>query len=111
MSDRKYDPELLARRMCGKRGQPDDLASALGLKANSLGRALRRMKARGHPVSVVAHPLNGVVYSYEMPERVCAQEGCGTVLSRFNPLDYCALHKPQEELPLQWFLMPNRRST
>jgi len=27
--------------------------------------------------------------------RICAEPGCGTVLSRYNPDDYCALHAAQ----------------
>lgn len=34
--------------------------------------------------------------------RVCAHEGCNTVLSRYNPDDYCALHcVPEEDEPIE----------
>lgn len=29
--------------------------------------------------------------------RVCSHESCGTVLSRYNSDDFCALHKPPEQ--------------
>jgi hypothetical protein len=111
LSDYRYDPALLERRFCGKSGQPDDLASAHGLNADSLGRALRRMGRKGAPVTVVDHPLQGVIYRFEKPARTCRHKGCKTILSRYNSLDYCSLHQPKEDLPERWFLTPNRRTT
>lgn len=106
--DPRYNHDLLARRICGKRAQIDDLASATGLNADTLSRTLRRMREAGYPVVVEEHPIRGSVYSYERQRRRCRRRGCRTVISRYNPSDYCSLHQPKEDLPQEWFLEPNR---
>ena len=109
--DNVYDEKLIERRMCGKRGTPQDLASALQVDSAVLTRILRRMRDDGHPITVEPHPIDGVIYSYEKPKRTCKKLGCHTKLSRYNSGGYCALHQPAEDLPLHWFLMPNRRTS
>lgn len=102
--DPRYEPELLARRLCGKSGTLEDLARASGLNPDSLGKCLRRMRDDGHPIKIEPHPISGLVYSYEKPQRVCAHPGCGTKLSRYNYTDYCAAHARAEDLPQKWFV-------
>ena len=102
-----YDEELVARKMCGKRGSPADLASAFGMDASVLTRILRQMRDGGHPVVVAQHPIAGTIYSYESKPRTCVKRGCHTRLSRYNSSDYCSIHQPEEDLPQDWFLMPN----
>lgn len=99
--------DLLVRRICGKRGQIADLASALEMCENTLAKQLRRLQEQGHPVVIIDHPIRGKLYAYERRPRTCRKRGCRTRLSRYNHSDYCSLHQPEEDLPQQWFLMPN----
>ena len=47
----------------------------------------------GRP-STLAEPTQRVKTYRE--GRVCAHEGCGTHLSRYNPYDYCGLHEDEQ---------------
>lgn len=80
----------------------DYLAAELGITKRCVGRCFKRLRARGIGIVVVgADPVRMTrtglttksLYRIGMPRgRVCAHEGCGTVLRTTNPSERCELH-------------------
>lgn len=77
-----------------------EVAARLGHTTHSIGSTLRRMEQAGELIADRAGPGE----SHARPTywlrprvrgRVCAHPGCGTILSIYNPDDYCALHAPE----------------
>lgn len=70
-----------------------ELAAELGVSANDAEHILARLRRRGLPVELIAgldpEPRYRVLYP---KGRVCAAEGCGTLLRRTNPSDRCERH-------------------
>lgn len=47
-------------------------------------------------------PLGNRRSKLSAPGRVCKEEGCGTVLSRYNETDYCSLHNNPRKAKRIW---------
>ena len=95
--------DLLMRRLCGKSGSADDLSRALGITEDRFHVLVRSMRKRGDPVTTRESVVGSTIFDFSRGERVCAFEGCGLRLSRYNPTPYCTLHTVPEELPDEWF--------
>jgi len=78
----------------------EQVAAECGISRAAAARDMYRLRAEmGVEVCCMgeADENNGrhgpYLYTVRLPAgRVCAQDGCGTVLSRRNPSDRCALH-------------------
>lgn len=81
--------ELLSEHVCTMTG----LVGELGVTANDVEHIVARLRANGLPVAPIDvgddEPLYRVLYPRG---RVCASEGCRTLLRRSNPADSCELH-------------------
>jgi transcriptional regulator with XRE-family HTH domain len=70
-----------------------ELAAELQVSANDAEHILARLRRRGLPVELIEgldpEPRYRVLYR---KGRVCAAEGCGTLLRRTNPSDCCERH-------------------
>ena len=81
--------ELLSEHACTVTG----LAGDLGVSANDVEHIVARLRANGLPVATVYVGDDEPLYRLLYPAgRVCAAEGCGTLLRRSNPADTCELH-------------------
>lgn len=81
--------ELLTEHVCTTTG----VARDLGISANDVEHIVARLRKNGLPVATIdvgdEEPLYRVLYP---AGRVCASEGCRTILRRSNPADTCELH-------------------
>jgi len=81
--------ELLADHSCSMAG----VVRELGVSANDAEHIHARLRRAGLPVATLdvgdEDPLYRVLYP---AGRVCATEGCGTILRRSNPAVTCELH-------------------
>lgn len=81
--------ELLSRASWTLAG----LAEELGLDLNDAGHILARLRRAGLPVAEHSAGRDEAVFRILYPAgRVCAAEGCTTILRRSNPSDHCELH-------------------
>jgi len=70
-----------------------ELAGGLGVSANDAEHILARLRRAGLPVAMLDVGDEDPLYRVLHPAgRVCAAEGCGTILRRSNPADTCELH-------------------
>jgi hypothetical protein len=81
--------ELLAEHSCTML----DVVRELDVSANDVEHIVARLRANGLPVATIdvgdETPLYRILYP---AGRVCAAEGCRTLLRRSNPSDTCELH-------------------
>jgi hypothetical protein len=82
--------EVLSRGSCSL----EDLAAELGVSQDDAGHILRRLQRPGLDVDVLDgfEPEPPLYRLRFVAGRVCAEEGCGTVLRTTNPSDRCELH-------------------
>ena len=81
--------ELLSEHACSVMG----LVGELGVTANDVEHIVARLRANGLPVATVDVGDDEALYRILYPAgRVCAAEGCVTILRRGNPADTCELH-------------------
>lgn len=83
----------LAEVLLQKPSTMAELAAAIGVSVNDVEHILARLRKNGLPVAIVEdldpEPRYRIVYP---KGRVCAAEGCGTLLRRSNPSDRCERH-------------------
>ena len=81
--------ELLSEHACIIMG----LVRELDVSANDAEHILARLRKNGLPIATLdvgdEEPLYRILYP---KDRVCAAEGCTTLLRRSNPADTCELH-------------------
>jgi len=81
--------ELLSEHACTTAG----VVRELGVSANDVEHIVARLRANGLPVATVDVGGEEPLYRVLHPKgRVCAAEGCRTILRRSNPADTCELH-------------------
>jgi DNA-binding XRE family transcriptional regulator len=81
--------ELLAEHPCTMAGAARELTESV----NDAEHILARLRSNGLPVAMLNADDEDPLYRVLYPAgRVCAAEGCGTILRRSNPADTCELH-------------------
>lgn len=81
--------ELLSGHACSVMG----LVGELGVTANDVEHIVARLRANGLPIAAIDVGDDELLYRVLHPAgRICASEGCGTILRRSNPADTCELH-------------------
>lgn len=96
---------LAARRLHGKSGTAEALAEDLGSTEDVLYSVAHYVRNHGGVVTTRETATGTTIYDFSPAgERVCAEDGCGTLLSAYNPTPFCAVHAKPEDLPQDWFL-------
>jgi len=81
--------ELLSEHVCTMTG----LVGELGVSENDVEHIVARLRANGLPVATLDVGDDEGLYRILFPAgRVCASQGCGTLLRRSNPSDRCEVH-------------------